>query len=288
MRDLVMITGANGFIGKYVTELLSKEYKIHKVTENIFNINWKEYINKIKPKYLIHLAWITGQGYSDSKDNIYMVSKSIEMFDEFYKQGGKRAVFVGTEQEYARKDGFIREEDKLEPISLYAQCKCDLGQILVKTSKIYNYGFVWDRLFFIYGQGEKPERLMPSIIKAMIRGEEVVCSYENYIRDYLHVYDVATAIVTSLFSDYVGYVNVCASNDTTIGDIGKIISQFNGAKGEVKYKSHEECNQPMVVKGDNSLLKSLGWKQKYTLKDGLLEEFNYYKQEYDNEQGVLE
>lgn len=288
MKEVVMITGAKGFIGQYVVSLLKDKYEIHAVTENIFDIDFKQYMKRVNPKYLIHLAWVTGQGYSDSKENMYMLSKSIEMFDEFYTNGGKRAVFVGTEQEYLRKDTALKEEDELKPDSLYAQCKCNLGEILVKASKLYGYGFVWSRLFFIYGQGEKPKRLMPSIIKGMIKGEEVVCSYSEYVRDYIHVYDVATAITTCLFSDYTGAVNVCGGESPTIGEIGRIIAGFDGAEGTVRHKSDEECKQPMVIKGDNSLLKSLGWKARYTLREGILEEFNYYKRMYEDEQRFLD
>lgn len=288
MKETVMITGAGGFIGSYVVNLLKDKYNIYSVEENVFDIDFKDYMNRVKPEYLIHLAWVTGQGYLDSKENLYMVSKSIEMFEQFYANGGKRAVYVGTEQEYARKEDALTEEDELKPLSLYAQCKCNLGEMLVKAAKIYGYGFVWNRLFFIYGQGEKPKRLMPAIIKGMIRGDEVECSYENYVRDYIHVYDVATAIITSLFSDYTGFVNVCGGGEPTIGEIGRIIMGFDGAKGTMKHKTHQQCNQPMVIKGDNSLLKSLGWKPKYSLEEGLLEEFSYYKRMYEDEQSFLD
>ena len=267
--EKIMLTGASGFIGQYVTKLLEANYELSFVEGNIFDINFDEYMKTEKPDYLINLAWVTGQGYLDSYDNVRFVQKGIEMYEAFYKYGGKRAVYVGTEQEYERKNTPLKESDTIQPISLYAECKADLGKILVKNSQLTDKGFVWARLFFIYGAGEKPQRLMPSIIKGLLNQEEVVCSYEGYVRDYIHVEDVASAIVTCLFADYTGCVNIGGGKPTTIGKVAEMIKELVGGEGRVTFRTHEECQQPMCVQADISLLESLGWKQKYSLKDGL-------------------
>lgn len=277
MKEKVMLTGGKGFIGKYVTALLEDKYEIHQVEKNVFDICFDEYMQRFKPDYLIHLAWITGPGYLDSFENVKFVQKGLEMYEAFYKYGGKRAVFVGTEQEYERKSEPLKETDVINPISLYAECKADLGKILVKNSLIENKGFVWARLFFIYGTGEKSKRLMPAIMNALLKDEDVTCSYEGYVRDYIHVEDVATAILCCLFSDYTGYVNVGGGRKTTIGEIAQVIKEYMGGSGKVNFRTYEECNQPMFIQADNSLLKSLGWKPKYDLKEGLCKEIDDFR-----------
>lgn len=274
MKEKVMLTGGKGFIGKYVTALLEDKYEIHQVEENVFDICFDEYMQRFKPDYLIHLAWITGPGYLDSFENVKFVQKGLEMYEAFYKYGGKRAVFVGTEQEYERKNEPLKETDSIAPISLYAECKADLGKILVKNSLLEGKGFVWARLFFIYGTGEKNKRLMPAIINALLRDEDVTCSHEGYVRDYIHVEDVAAAILCCLFSDYTGYVNVGGGRETTIGEIAQVIKEYIGGSGKVHFRTYEECNQPMFIQADNSLLKSLGWSAKYDLKYGLHKEID--------------
>ena len=277
MKEKVLITGGKGFIGKYVTELLENKYHVCHLDGNVFNISFDEYMKKLKPHYLINLAWITGPGYLESHDNVKFVYKGIEMYDAFYKNGGKRAVFVGTEQEYQRKSEPLSETDIINPVSLYAECKADLGKILVKNSKLEGTGFVWARLFFIYGAGEKSKRLMPSVISSLLNNKDVICSYSEYVRDYINVYDVATAILCCLFSDYTGCVNVGGGRRTTIGEIAGIIKDYVGGNGTIHFKDHEECNQDMCIEADNSLLKSLGWVQKYSMKDGLIEEIEKFK-----------
>lgn len=281
MKERVLVTGDRGFIGKYIVEHLKEKYEIITITGDLLSSNIKDFINEKRPDYLIHLAWETKAGYLDSYKNILFVQKSIELYDAFFQSGGKRAVFIGTEQEYERSDKPLKESDNIMPKSLYAECKAYLGNILTRYSKANNNGFIWARLFFVYGVGEKPKRLMPTIIKGMLMGEEVICSCDGYVRDYLNVEDVALAICTCLFSNYIGVVNIGGGRQTTIGEIASIIKSFEGARGSVAFRSHEECKQPYCIEADNTLLKSLGWRQKYTLEDGLKKEFEYYKKIFD-------
>ena len=214
MKETVLVTGANGFIGRYVVGLLECDYTVVKVETDIFALDWDAYLRNIRPDYLIHLAWVTGEGYQDAPENVLWVQKSIELYRAFFAQGGRRAVFVGTEQEYRRSDAPLDENAPLKPDSLYAECKADLGRILLKDSAVRKNGFVWCRLFFVYGGGEKPRRLMPSLLRGFLSGERPVCSYEGYVRDYLYVKDAAAALRACLFSDYIGAVNVAGGART--------------------------------------------------------------------------
>jgi nucleoside-diphosphate-sugar epimerase len=153
---------ADGLSGNYIVSALEKDFNIHPVRENIFHIDWEKRITDSNPEYLIHLAWETKEGYLDSPNNLLFVMKSIEMYNAFFRHGGRRAVFIGTEQEYRRSDLPLKEDSPLKPESLYAECKAGLGSMLVKDSLLRGYGFVWCRLFFVYGFGEKPKRLVPA------------------------------------------------------------------------------------------------------------------------------
>lgn len=270
--EKVLITGAKGFIGKYVAALLEKKYDVCAFAGNIFDTDFDALMQVMRPEYLIHLAWITGPRYLESFENAIFVQKGIEMYEAFYKYGGKRAVYIGTEQEYKRCDHPLKEIDPIEPVSFYAECKAALGNILGKSSQISGKGFVWGRLFFIYGAGEKPKRLMPSIINGLLQNQTVTCSCGSYIRDYIYVEDVASAIVTCLFSEYTGYVNIGGGKKTTISEIADTAKKLIGGTGSINFKTHEECGQYPNIQADISLLESLGWEQQHTLEEGLKKE----------------
>ncbi|MDR1580751.1 MAG: NAD(P)-dependent oxidoreductase [Synergistaceae bacterium] len=280
-KETVLVTGAGGFIGRYVVKELSDNYPydIHAFRGDLFSTNLDYYVGRLAPSYLINLAWVTGEGYLDSRENLMFVQKSLELYDAFYGYGGRRAVFIGTEQEYGRSDKPLSETDEISPISYYAECKADLGRILLKSSEVGGNGFVWCRMFFIYGAGEKPKRLAPSLIRGLLAGERVNCSYEGLVRDYVYVKDAAGAICRCLASDFSGAVNISGGRDTTIGEIAELVRKNTNPEGEVVFQSREECSQFPYIRGDIGRLESLGWTHRYPLESGLLEEIDEIRAE---------
>ncbi len=86
MKETVLVTGANGFIGRYVVGLLECDYTVVKVETDIFALDWDAYLRNIRPDYLIHLAWVTGEGYQDAPENVLWVQKSIELYRAFLRR----------------------------------------------------------------------------------------------------------------------------------------------------------------------------------------------------------
>lgn len=54
----------------------------------------------------------------------------------------------------------------------------------------------WARVFFLYGPGEHPAKLLPSMISTLLRDEVAICRHGQVARDYLFVKDAAEALVT--------------------------------------------------------------------------------------------
>ena len=281
MPEKIMITGSRGFIGRYVCEELEKrdpKAAIIPVTENAFTADWDRIMKNERPDRLIHLAWRTGAGYSDSHDNLLFLRSSLQLYDAFFANGGKRAVFIGTEQEYRRQQKPLSEDDPIEPQSLYALCKASLDQCLTEDAVIHKNGFVWARLFFVYGPGEKDARLMPSMIRALLAGEDTEVSWDGYARDYIYVRDAAQAILACLYSDHTGPVNIAGGAETTIGEIAREVSRLIPSNGTIRFREKVPGAQPDTVRGDITLLQSLGYRQHYSLADGLAEEIACIRQ----------
>lgn len=269
----VLVTGARGFIGSYLQAELDGDYQWLPYSGDVLTEDWSAYMAQVQPDLLVHLAWVTGAGYSDSEKNLAFLQKSIELYRAFYECGGQRAVFVGTEQEYARTDQALREDSPLAPKSLYAVCKESLGCALLEDSRVRGRSFAWCRIFFVYGAGEKPARLMPSLINGLLRGETVTCSCDSFIRDYVHVSDLARALRCCLEQDGVSAVNIAGGQRTTIGEIANEVQRQIGGSGSVKFRAAAECSdQPASVWADVSKLRGFGWMPRVSLADGIASE----------------
>ena len=141
MKEII-VTGGTGLIGsKVIKPLYENGYKIYLLSRNeikndmatcikcdIFNEKEIESIFKnVKPKYLLHLAWFTGENYLHSNINFDYINASLNILKYFTKYGGARALLTGTCFEYDFEDNFedkiIKESSKLNPTTVYAKCK---------------------------------------------------------------------------------------------------------------------------------------------------------------------
>lgn len=278
----VLVTGARGFIGQYLERELAGRYEWVPYSGDVLTEDWDACMAQVRPDYLVHLAWVTGAGYIDSEKNLVFLQKSIELYRAFYAWGGQRAVFVGTEQEYARTDRALREDSPLAPKALYAICKESLGSTLLEESQVRGRSFAWCRIFFVYGAGEKSARLMPSLIGGLLRGKTVNCSCASFIRDYVHVSDLARALRCCLEQDGVSAVNIAGGRQTTIGEVADEVKRQIGGLGSVVFRSAAECSdQPSKVWADVSKLRSFGWSPQVALSEGIAEEIKSLRKELE-------
>ena len=111
LNDKILITGANGFIGKHLVKLLKNKNIICVISQKLkyknsikfIHLNLFDYkkvneiITKEKPKVLIHLAWETEpKRYINKKSNLKWYHSSINLYHQFCKNGGQKAILVGS------------------------------------------------------------------------------------------------------------------------------------------------------------------------------------------------
>lgn len=256
----VVLTGSTGLIGKEAIAPLKKAgYQVYCLTSkncNLFDYGAVcNFFNEIKPQSLLHFAWITGGDYLSNPINNDYVDASMNMLKAFSKNGGKRAVFAGTCFEYDFKDKSLKEDDNLNPKTLYAQCKVRLNDLASEFCKNNGISFGWGRIFYVFGHNEKEGRLTQLIISKLQNNEHVEIKYSQLIRDYMYSKDIANAFVQFLKSDVHGAVNICTGNGISLGSFAmKIADKFN--KLDLLDLENHETNQPLKIIGNNDILKN--------------------------------
>ena len=156
----VLVTGINGLIGQYIAEPLKElGFEVYGIGRKDINVNNFNYIktdinnsieienifNLIKPVYLIHLAWDLKD--LDSNYHFNLLSSSINILNSFHKNGGKKAIYIGSCFEYKFKELPLKESDELDFKTVYAKCKNYLREISEFYCNKNNINFCWDRVF---------------------------------------------------------------------------------------------------------------------------------------------
>lgn len=295
----ILITGGSGFIGSHCINLLAKQnYEIHAISRNseptinegnicwynidLFDIENVELIfEKVKPTFMIHLAWKMETGLMlDSEENEKWLYLSKKLIKIFHKYGGKRILVSGSGFEYDLSGNTIIEEgDKVMANNSYGKSKNKLHKYLKSFSQQNELSYVWCRIFFVYGPGQKPTSLVPYVLNNLRNNIEVETTDGNQIYDYLYVQDVALALVLLMENTYVGAVNVSSGRPVTLKNIILKIAKMYDNSNLIHFDAKPRPkNSPSFVVGDNTLLKKItNWNEKFDLEEGLkeLNEFNY-------------
>lgn len=296
----VLVTGASGFIGRHsIPILLDKGYEVHAAyyPEPIEighdgNIHWhrcdlleheqnRELIEEVRPTHVLHFAWYTEHGqYWESIENVRWVQASLDLVMNFARCGGKRAVLAGTCAEYDWNYGYFSEEvTPLKPQTLYGICKNSLREIFLNATRQAGISGAWGRIFFPYGPNQAADRLVPSVITSLLKGQKALCTNGKQIRDYIHAEDVASAFVCLLESGVEGPVNIASGEPVALISIIYAIADLIGERELVDIGAipTPEHNPPLIVADVRKLNKLVGWRPRITLEDGLKSTINWWR-----------
>lgn len=298
MTKRILLTGATGFIGRHcLASLVGRGYEVHGVSSqpqrsNSQQVWWhqadltdftqiQQLIAQIQPTDLLHLAWYLVPGkFVKANENYDWVQISLELLRQFQEHGGKRVVMAGTCFEYDWQYGYCSELlTPTAPNTFYGKCKNTLQLLLDNYAQQTGLSSAWARVFLLYGPHENPSRLVSSVICSLLQGKVAKCSHGKQIRDYLHVQDVADALVTLLASDVVGPVNIGSGIPVTIKDIVQNIAQQLNAQELLQLGALPAATNDtdLVVANIARLRDEVGWQPAYDLDSGLEQTIGWWK-----------
>ncbi len=295
MSKKILLTGGTGFIGRALLPVLLKNgYEVHSISSscassetegvvchklNLLDLNEvKAFFKNNSFKNLIHLAWFVGDKCHVSNLNMDWTISTLLLLKEFHESGGKRFLCAGSVSEYEYKYGHLTEDlTPTDTNTIYGQAKNSIYNIAKVFCKQNAIDFKWARVFNLYGPYEKEKRLMPAVINACLKGEDVKVSDCLKFQDYLYVQDTANAISDIFESNLNGAVNICSGTPIRLRTIVEKIASLTNYNGKILWGAIPAAFGDDVVVGNNTKLKSIGWEQKYSLEDGLNLTINWWK-----------
>lgn len=272
----VLVTGAGGFIGRaVVARLRAAGAQVHAPGRELDLLAPQAAaacVMRLRPSHLVHLAWITTPGrYWEDPANGDWVEASLALLRAFAAAGGHHAFMAGSCAEYDWSHGALDEATTpLRPGSRYGRCKAALGLRALDLARALGVTLAWGRIHFPYGPGEREQRLVPQLACRLLSGRPAATGPAAVARDFIHVDDLAAAIVRLVQAGHHGALDLCSGHSTEVGVIARQLARLAGREdllrlGELPARPGE----PMRLTSTPRTLRSLGWTPTVGLEDGL-------------------
>ena len=307
----ILVTGGSGFIGSVTCKLLvDSGYNVinidrvkrqqEGVTQYPFDIDnhqLKGVIELTKPDAVIHLAADHSVPLSikdPASTYANNVANSISLLNHSINAGVKHFIFSSSSSVYGDSETILNaESDTPNPKTPYGRSKLIIENVLKDYSDAYEMNYASLRYFNAAGSYEglgynltPKQHLVPILVEKSLKGETFTLNGNDYdtpdgtcIRDYTHVFDVASAHVSAL--NY-----LMDGGDSNIFNIG-------GGSGtsikQVIEEVEQQTEKPLMInvgpkrdgdaeRTDANIVKAfemLGWEPQNTLEEIVADEIAY-------------
>ena len=240
----VLVTGASGYIGRQTLAPLARlGFEVHGLARrpldepactwhalNLFDPEaFAAALAAIRPSHLLHLAWTTEHGkfWTDPANEAWRAA-TLDLVDRFIAAGGRRCVIAGscTEYDWSGAGSLSEARTPLRPATPYGQAKAATFRAVQAKAAAAGLAYAHARLFFSYGPFEQPQRLMPTIMRALLKGEPARLTAGTQVRDFLDVRDVGRCLALLLASEVEGAVNVASGEGVTVARIAGLLGEM--------------------------------------------------------------
>lgn len=306
----VLVTGADGFIGSHLTEMLLEQgYKVKALSYyNSFN-DWG-WLNSVKhpelevvtgdvrdPHFckhitqdveiIFHLAALIAIPYSYVAPDSYVdtnIKGTLNICQAAKENGVKKVLVTSTSEVYGTARYVpIDENHPKQPQSPYSATKIGADAIAMSFYNAFALPVVLVRPFNTYGPRQSARAIIPTIITQIANGKkEIKLGDLTPTRDFNFVKDTCKGFIELSKCDAaIGQeVNICSNNEISMRDTLNLIARLMNS--DVKFIEDQVRIRPKNSEvfrlwGDNAKIKSLtGYELSYSLEEGLKETINWF------------
>ena len=273
-KKSVLITGANGYIGKHVVEkalrkglrVIASDIYLEGVDERaektdfpIFSGDPDIYEKLGKPDILIHMAWQDGFQHN-APSHMMNLSKHYEFLTNMAAGGCKNIAVMGTMHEVGYWEGKIDADTPCSPLSMYGIAKNALRQAMLLKAKELGFNLYWLRAFYIMGDDTRNHSIYTKILQAASEGKkEFPFTSGKNKYDFIDVDDLAQMIVdASAQETYKGIINVCTGTAVSLGEKVEQFIQDRKLDIRLKYGAFpDRAYDSPIVYGDNTVISKI-------------------------------
>ena len=306
----ILVTGADGFIGSHLTEmLLAKGCKVKALSQyNSFN-NWGWLEGMEHPNLevvtgdvrdphfckhimkevdvVFHLAALIAIPYSYVAPDSYIdtnVKGTLNICQAALEQGVKRIIHTSTSEVYGTAQYVpIDEKHPLQPQSPYSASKIGADAIAMSFYNTFKLPLTIARPFNTYGPRQSARAVIPTIITQIANGiKEIKLGDLTPTRDFNFVKDTCRGFIQLAECDKaIGEtVNIGSNFEISVGETLELIKKLMNS--DVKFISDTQRIRPadsevLRLWCDNSKINSLtGFMPEYSIEEGLKETIEWF------------
>jgi NAD dependent epimerase/dehydratase len=312
-KSVVLVTGADGFIGSHLTEMLvAKGFQVKALSQyNSFNNwGWLEDVNckdKIEvltgdirdPHYckhitrdvdiIFHLAALIAIPYSYVAPDSYVdtnIKGTLNICQAAKENGNIRVIHTSTSEVYGTAQYVpIDEKHALQPQSPYSATKIAADAMAMSFYNAFDLPVTIARPFNTYGPRQSARAVIPTIITQIANGmKEIQLGDVTPTRDFNYVEDTCRGFIALAEEDKtIGeIINIGSNFEISIADTLNIIKEL--MQSDVKFIIDERRKRPKKSEVfrlwcDNSKIEKLtGFKSKVDINQGLQKTIDWITQ----------
>ena len=312
IKEKVLVTGADGFIGSHLTEaLLAEGYRVRALSQyNSFN-NWGWLEGMDHPNLEIvtgdvrdpnfcrhitegcdtvyHLAALIAIPYSYVAPDSYVdtnIKGTLNMCQAARDCGVRRIVVTSTSEVYGTAQYVpIDEKHPRQPQSPYSATKIGADAIAMSFYNAFELPVVIARPFNTYGPRQSARAIIPTIITQIADGaREIKVGDLSPTRDFNFVRDTAAGFIALGRAEGIEGrdINIATGTEVTMRETLEMIASIMGEK--VDYivdpaRLRPSGSEVFRLCGDNTLITSLtDWRPRYDLEAGLRETVRWFSE----------
>lgn len=277
----IVVTGAAGFIGRYVVQqALARGWEVlalgrgpaplappaglHYLREDedappTLPDDWQG-----RPFALVHLAWDTSRTPSYAV-HLHCVQRLAARLEAHRDQGLTLVVGLGSAEEYGNRAGTLHAEDTpLGPLTPYGFGKRMASELLAAWSARTSVSAMWLCPLLVYGPGQAGNMALPYALRQAVRGQRAQFSDGRQQRDLVYVADVAAAILAAVERRPSGFHRLTLGTGRAVPlrkAINAIAQQFGVAEKFELGAIARRPGEPAVQQADAAAaLELLGWR----------------------------
>jgi len=304
-----LVTGATGFLGSCLTELLvgqghvvavlrresTRPWRIEDVLPRVTSIVGDlenptaaaAEIARFAPDTVFHAGWygVTGPYRNDPQQISRNLQSTAALVSLAAQAGCRTFVALGSQAEYGPRNQILDENAPTEPTSTYGVAKLCAFQLSRHLARQAGMRFAWVRIFSTYGPRDNPDNMIPALVRSLLNREKPRLTAGEQLWDYLYAQDAAEAIAS--VAQAAGAEGVFNLGSGTVQTIRQTVEQIRDlidpslplGFGEVPYRP----DQVMHLQADISrLTATTGWSPHTTMSEGLAKTVQWHRSHGEN------